>query len=170
MIPDLKTALAHLQWLTGQDNPEVAWQIFDDTKRRPDLARGFHGTLESVKERLIAAQLSGCGVFVSVNETNGRGRRKECMVAYRAAFLDLDNAPLPDSWPVKPGLVVSSSPGKHQVWWKLEPGTDFVRWQALARGLVERFSGDPKCTLTTQVGRCCGFWHLKDAPHLVTAI
>ena len=37
---DLDSAIRHLQLLAGEPDPVVAWQVFDDQKTRPSLARG----------------------------------------------------------------------------------------------------------------------------------
>ena len=120
--------------------------------------------------RLTAAQRDGCGVYVAVNTTDGKARRKENIVHARALFLDLDGTPLPDQWPVQPDLVVQSSSvdgiDKYQCWWLLEPTQDFDGWQRAQLALAEKYGGDPKCAMVTQVGRCAGFWHQKrsDSP------
>jgi hypothetical protein len=164
--PNLDAARRHLELLTGEPDPVVAFQLFSDSdKNNRRFARGFHGRFDDVLPRLIQAQEDGCGVFIAVNETDGRARRKENMTAARALFLDLDGAPLPDTWPADPDLVLLSSfhdgVAKHQVWWFIEPTTDWGTWQRMQKALVRRYGGDPKCTLTTQVGRLAGFFHLK---------
>src|ERR1700741_3000284 len=94
--PDLNAARLHLRMLAGDDGASVSWQVFNDSnKERRDLARGFHGTLDEVSGRLKKAQTDGCGVFVAVNVTDGKARRKDSIIACRAVFLDLDGAPLP---------------------------------------------------------------------------
>jgi hypothetical protein len=162
---DLDAARRHLELIAGEADPVVAWQIFDDTKTDKSLARGFHGRLGDVLPRLTAAQRKGCGVYIAVNKTDGRGRRKENMQEARALFLDLDGAPLPESWPVKPDLTVHSSShngvDKYQCWWLIEATEDWDRWQRMQLALADRYDGDRKCALVTQVGRCAGFWHLK---------
>ncbi|WP_161601148.1 DNA-primase RepB domain-containing protein [Neoaquamicrobium microcysteis] len=167
---DLDGARRHLSALTGEPDPVVAFQLFSDAdKTNTRLARGLHGRLDDVLPRLTEAQRHGCGVFVSVNETDGRARRKENMRHARALFLDMDGAPLPDTWTVEPHLVVASSchdgVSKFQCWWFVQPTTKWDVWQKTERALVERYGGDPKCTLTTQVGRLAGFYHLKRPAH-----
>jgi putative DNA primase/helicase len=175
-LPNLVAARRHLRILTGDDDPIVSWQVFcDSDKERRDLARSFHGRLDVVLPDLERAQSNGCGVFVAVNETDGNGRRKENITSARAAFLDLDGAPLPDSWPEPPHLVVRSSDlimPKYQVWWRIPETEDFNAWLAFQRLLADRYGGDPKCTMLTQVGRCAGFWHMKDPdrPQHVTIV
>lgn len=162
---DLDAAERHLHLLAGEPDPLVAWQVFDDTKQRRDLARGFHGRFHDVLPRLIAAQENGCGVFLAVNVTDGKRRRIENMVHARAVFLDLDGAPLPATWPVEPDLIVHSSSvdtvDKYQCWWLIDPTADWATWQKTQKALALKYSGDLKCSLVTQVGRCAGFWHQK---------
>lgn len=163
---DLDAARRHLQLLADAADPVVAWQIFDDSKADPSLARGFHGRLGDVLPKLTDAQRHGCGVFIAVNATDGQRRRAENMIAARALFLDLDGAPLPATWPVEPDLIVQSSAlngiEKFQCWWMIEPTTEWDRWRRTEMALVQAYGGDPKCTITTQVGRCAGFLHQKD--------
>ncbi|MFN4274105.1 MAG: DNA-primase RepB domain-containing protein [Aliihoeflea sp.] len=163
---DVGAARRHLHLLTGQPDPAVAWQIFDDRKKDQSVARGFYGTLDEVLPRLRAAQEKGCGVYLGVNQTDGQRRRKENMVAARALFLDLDGAPLPDDWPVRPDLIVHSSSvdgvDKYQCWWRIEPTDDWDTWRRMQMALAIRYGGDVKCTLVTQVGRCAGFIHQKN--------
>jgi hypothetical protein len=166
---DLQAAQRQIHLLAGEADPVVAWQIFDDGKTDPSLARGFHGRLSDVLPRLTAAQRDGCGVYVAVNATDGQRRRAENMVAARALFLDLDGTPLPATWPVEPDLIMRSSAlggvEKFQCWWMIEPTTDWDRWRRMEMALVQAYGGDPKCTITTQVGRCAGFYHQKHREH-----
>lgn len=165
--PDLNAAKRHLELLAGTPDPVVAWQVFDDSKRDSSLAAGFHGTLQEVLPRLRTAQRSGCGIYIAVNQTDGKGRRQENMRRARALFLDLDGAPLPgfDDWPVSPDLIICSSAtdgvAKYQCWWFIKPTKDWDKWQRMQKALALKYGGDLKCTLTTQVGRCAGFFHLK---------
>lgn len=166
---DLKAAQRHVHLLTGLPNPVVAWQVFDDLKQRPKLARGVHGRLRDWYPRFVKAQEKGCGVFIAVNETDGSRRRIENMVHARAVFLDLDGSPLPDEWPERPDLIIQSSArggiNKFQCWWLIEPTTDWVAWQKMQMAMAERYGGDKKCCMVTQVGRLAGFWHQKDPDH-----
>ncbi len=162
---DLDAARRHLHLLAGEPNPRVAWQVFDDTKQEPGLARSFHGRLDEVLPRLTAAQAELCGVFVAVNETSGRRRTAEHMTRARAIFLDLDGAPLPQTWPTRPDLVIHSSSvdgvDKYQCWWLINPTEDFDTWRRTQKAMALRYGGDLKCSIITQVGRCAGFWHQK---------
>lgn len=177
--PDLESARKHLLMLTGDADPIVDLQVFCDAdKSRRDLARTMQGRFSTLVSKLDAAQHSGCGVFVALNQTDGSGhRRKENITAARVAFLDLDGSPLPKSWPEAPAMVMqTSSPEagltKYHCWWPIQPTDDLDSWVAFQKFLAEKYGGDLKCALTTQVGRLAGFWHQKnpDNPHQVTII
>ena len=169
MTIDLDAARRHLGLVAGEPDPVVAWQVFDDSKTDPKLARGFHGRLDDVLPMLRTAQARGCGIYIAVNATDGSGRKKENMRFARAVFLDLDGAPLPENWPIDPDLVVHSSShdrvDKYQCWWLICPTDDWATWRAMQMALAERYNGDRKCSLITQVGRCAGFDHLKRRDH-----
>ena len=173
--PNFEAARRHLELLLGDYDRAITWQVFDDAKMNPSLAACFHGTLDEVLPRLKSAQQKGCGVFISVNETDGKGRRKENMRKARALFLDLDGTPLPefDTWPIAPHLFIRSSSvdgvKKYQCWWFIKPTKDWDMWQRAQKALALRYGGDLKCTLITQVGRCAGFFHQKrrDQPYRV---
>jgi hypothetical protein len=108
--PNWEAAGQHIEWLTGSSKSPVASQVFDDTKCDHKLAKRYYGACSTVASLLEDAQQAGCGVYIAVNETDGKSRRKESITEYRAAFLDFDGSPLPNEWRVCPGLIVRSSP------------------------------------------------------------
>lgn len=160
---NIETARLHLRVISGEADPAVSWQTFNDADKnsRRD-ARSFHGRLDEVLQKLRAAQKQGCGVFVAVNKTDGEGRKKSNMVAAANVLLDLDGQPLPDKFPVSPALITQTSAGKFHCWWPIEPTDDWQAWQAFHKQLIVEFGGDPKCAMITQVGRVAGFQHQKD--------
>lgn len=96
--PDLNMARRFLTILSESNETEekFTFQIFPDRK---DIASGvhadvMHGSLADVEGKLIAANCNGCGVFVTVNRTDGKGRKGENIIGIRALFVDLDGAPL----------------------------------------------------------------------------
>jgi UDP-glucose 4-epimerase len=64
------------------------FQTFDDDKNRKDgsLARVLHGTLDQHLAALTQLQQRGAGVFVMVNEGDGKGRSAKNVVARPLAF------------------------------------------------------------------------------------
>ncbi|WP_344019307.1 hypothetical protein, partial [Microlunatus capsulatus] len=92
---DLKEAGRFLEQL---DPAATGWtfQTFDDNSDRKDkrLVRTLHGTLADHAETLIRLQHQGAGVFVTVNRTDLKGRKATNIQEVRAAFVDLDGAPV----------------------------------------------------------------------------
>ena len=66
----------------------------DDDLYQPYLVAQFYLTFEDAEERLMELNELGAGVFVTIYETDGTGRKAENIVAVRAVFLELDGAPL----------------------------------------------------------------------------
>jgi putative DNA primase/helicase len=110
--PDLVQAAMFLE-LLDPDVDGFTFQTFDDSElKRGDLARVAHGPLDQEAGRLSSWQKRGAGVFVTVNETDGMGRKAENITRVRAVFVDLDGAPLQPvlACMLEPHLIVESSP------------------------------------------------------------
>ena len=115
--------LPFLRTLTGGEPEEeaVTWQVIDDAKLGACPASWFHATLETALDRLHRAQQAGGGVFVTVNATDGKGRRGVNVKTARAVWVDLDKGSFP-ALPLPPSMVVRTKAGWH-VYWLLETGT-----------------------------------------------
>ena len=67
-----------------------------------------------------------------------------------------------------PTSILSTSPGKYQVLWRVE-GFDFARQEQMLKLLAIAFGGDPACTDCNRVLRVPGFLNRKyDPAHRVT--
>jgi hypothetical protein len=120
---------------------------------------------------------SGANVYVSANPLHpgSRKRTKECIMEIRHLYLDIDVdgeeriAALRDSdtAPV-PSVILSTSPGKYQVLWRVE-GFDFDQQERTLKLLAIAFGGDSACTDRNRVLRVPGFRNCKyDPAHLVS--
>lgn len=116
-------------------------------------------------------------VYVSANPVRpgSRKRTKECVASVRHLYLDIDAdgdarlAALRASQLVPPPTsILSTSPGKYQVLWRVE-GFDFARQEQMLKLLAIAFGGDPACTDCNRVLRVPGFLNRKyDPAHKVT--
>ena len=83
LTPDLSQAKQFLHRL-DPNCTQFCFQTFDDSKRKNrSLARILHGELNNLAQNLTDLNTRGAGVFVTVNATGGRGRRRrseECRV------------------------------------------------------------------------------------------
>jgi len=120
---------------------------------------------------------TGANIYFAANPlvSGSRKRTKESVVEVRHLYLDLDNdgdakfAAIRTSNAVPtPTAIVSTSPGKYQVLWRVE-SIPFEQQEALLKLLALTFGGDPACTDCNRVLRLPGFLNQKYAPaHLVT--
>lgn len=110
----------------------------------------------------------GSDVFVGMNSLkDASSRRKDNIKEVRHVYLDLDEgakaalANLRDSMDVPPpNFVLDTSPGKHQVVWRIE-GVDVEQAESLLHSLATQFGGDPAATDVTRVLRMPGFVNRK---------
>ena len=174
LTPDLEQAAAFLS-LLDPDAQAFTFQTFCDQKerKRGDLVRIFNGTLEQHAPELTRLSAEGAGVFVTVNETDGRGRRLANIVRLRAIFqeADMPGAKVP---PLEPHIVVESSPGKFHRYWLIDSATEppVIEWLAVMRRMVADWDSDPNAKDAARVLRLPGFPHQKnpDSPHMVRVV
>ena len=116
-------------------------------------------------------------IYVAANplRPGSRKRTKECIESVRHLYLDIDEdgdsrlAALRASELVPPPTsILSTSPGKYQVLWRVED-FDFARQEQTLKLLAIAFGGDPACTDCNRVLRVPGFLNRKyDPPYRVT--
>jgi hypothetical protein len=158
--------------LTGKPDTEVTFQTFSDSSTSgKELNRVVHGSLSEHVEQLSRLNDRGAGVFVMVNEGDRKGRRAANVIAVRAAFVDLDDAPLTVlvSSFVPPHIVIESSPNRYHAYWRVT-GCPVDSFTPLQKNLAERFGGDPRVCDLPRVMRLPGFYHRKAAPFLTRII
>ncbi len=125
-----------------------------------------HGTLEQHADLLTRLNTRGAGVFVMVNAGDGNGRAAENVVKIRAQFIDTDGAPYPADLPLKPHLVVQSSPGRWHLYWCVD-GVLLDSFSTLQKALAEHYGTDPSVNDLPRVMRLPGFYHRKGEPVMV---
>ena len=121
---------------------------------------------------------NGYDVYISQNTLNGASphRRKQDVEAIRHVYLDLDQdgdralkaIQASDRLP-RPNFVIDTSPGKHQVIWKVDAMSQ-AEAENLMRAMAREFGGDPAATDSTRVLRLPGFYNKKyQAPYRIEA-
>jgi len=119
----------------------------------------------------------GANVYVAANplHSGSRKRTKDSIASVRHLYIDIDtdgDARLgtllaSDATPT-PTVILSTSPGKYQVLWRVD-GFDFARQEQTLKLLTIAFGGDPACTDCNRVLRIPGFLNRKYHPaHRVT--
>ena len=116
-------------------------------------------------------------IYVAANplRSGSRKRTKESIASVRHLYLDIDTdgdarlaALRASEFVPPPTSVLSTSPGKYQVLWRVE-GFDFARQEQMLKLLAIAFGGDPACTDCNRVLRVPGLLNRKYEPaHRVT--
>lgn len=151
-------------------------RVKSDTIQRVNTAEAIAS--DKWQAWLRHANANGYDVYISQNTLTGDSprRRKQDVAAIRHVYLDLDqdgdralkaietSVRLP-----RPNFVIDTSPGKHQVIWKVQ-GMSQVDAENLMRAMAREFGGDPAATDSTRVLRLPGFYNKKyEAPYRIEA-
>ncbi len=154
--------------LVRHQNPSSTLQRIIPLKRA--LAPRFLGWLAHENS-------TGANVYVAANplRSGSRKRTKESIAEVRYLYLDIDMdgetrlAALRASIAVPtPTAILSTSPNKYQLLWRVE-GFSFEQQESALKLLAIAFGGDPACTDCNRVLRLPGFLNCKyDPAHRVT--
>ena len=179
---NIKESERFLKALCGDSTP--TFQTFDDDKDRSaenrkklgydPYAKVFHGNLDIHNNALIQLQMDRAGCFIMVNEGDGiihdalQGQKKPTtcrnahnVVRVRAAFVDLDGAPLePIVQSLKPHIIVESSPGRYHAYWKMSD-CPIDKFTSIQKAIIKKFNGDRSVHDIPRVMRVPGFIHQK---------
>ena len=148
------------------------FQSFTDSKPKPKpdpLAQVRHGTPEELWDWAVDVNRRGAGVFCTVNETDGLGRKTDNIRRLRAIWQEAHGEGKP--WPLEPHLVVESSPGKFHRY-VLADDLSPDQFVTLMDCMVRFYGSDPNAADKSRVLRAPGLYHLKDPkkPHLVRLV
>jgi hypothetical protein len=156
--------VATLAFLSDLDPDATTWcfQTFDDNANRKagHLANTLTGTLDERWESLCSLSQAGAGVFVTVNETDGKGRKAENITRVRALFVDTDGADMEPILKHEPDILVASSPGNFHAYW-LTSGILPDDFRGKQKRLIEAFGTDKSVHDLPRVLRLPGFPHQK---------
>jgi Primase C terminal 2 (PriCT-2)/RepB DNA-primase from phage plasmid len=129
----------------------------------------LHGSLNDQLPKLTDLNSRGAAIYVTVNETDGAGRKAENITRIRAIWQD-DDCGYGGRFPLPPSIIVSSSPGKFQRYW-LADGLSADNYKGLMATMIRDFGSDPQAGADiARVLRVPGFLHNKAAPYLVTIL
>lgn len=150
---------------------KFTFQTFDDKGKNNAFAKILHGTLDEHAGELRRLNEMGAGVFVTVNETDFKGRAAKNITRVRAVYVDLDGAPLEPVTAHKfpPHIVVDSSPERWHAYWLVE-GMELSDFSTVQEALVQAFDGDPSVTDLPRVMRLPGFFHQKSKEPFQTRV
>ncbi len=135
----------------------------ENAKKAPYLhSKILHGSLAKHLKTLTSKNQKGAGIFVMVNQGDGKGRKEQNVKKVRALFVDLDGAPLKpvEDALIPPSIVVETSPNRYHAYW-LVRDMPINAFKAAQKALAEKFGGDPKVCDLPRVMRLPAFLHHK---------
>lgn len=171
-----------LEFLTRCFSPEETIALLLRRENPPSTAQRIVRLVQAIAPRYLAwlayQNHIGANIYVAANplRPGSRKRTKESIAEVRHLYLDIDEdgenrlAALRASKDVPaPSIVLSTSPNKYQVLWRVE-GFDFDQQEAALKLLAIAFGGDSACTDRNRVLRVPGFRNCKyETAHPVTA-
>lgn len=167
-MSDRTEAERYLQRLDPSAN-SWTFQTFVDAKGKtsPGVTGVLIGSLVNHWNELDRRNRNGAGIFITVNRTNNKGRKKNDVTSIRALWQEDDRGKTP-SLPTKPHMVVESSPGKYHRY-IITDGGPVEEFEPVQQRLVDDYGSDPNAKDRSRVLRLPGFLHLKnpEKPHTV---
>jgi DNA primase RepB-like protein/primase-like protein len=156
-----KTEAVKFLQLLDPKSDEFTFQTFDDDQDRKSrkLVKILHGTIDLHWDQLCHLSREGAGIFVTVNQTDGVGRTLENIKAVRAVWRDNDDGNV-TPLPLKPHIVVESSPGKYHEY-ILTNGLSKEQHRQVMDVLVEQYGSDKNARDLARILRLPGFPHQK---------
>lgn len=173
---DLDMAEAFVEALGDRHTFQLFRDRADEGGQR-GFAQIFHGALrdtpfddsdKTLSAHFDAMNRKGYGVHVTVNGTDGQGRRLENIVRPRAIAMDFDGVENPrGAGALLPSLVVASRRGPHVYWLLDDSEADLDRWSRCQGALARKLEADLECRAANKTMRIPGFMHQKRDPFLV---
>ena len=162
MTPEL--ARKHTDRFLNRFPGKKTFQTFDDKKGPDGKGRGRLAKIIHDDETYLKnINDQGAGVFLTINETDGKGRETRNITKVRAIYVDLDGADVNPVLQEMPHMVVESSPGKFHGYWLVK---DFPleAFKATQQRLIKKFGGDKAVCDLPRVMRIPGYVHHKGEP------
>jgi len=161
---DLQTASAYAETLT-KPGEFLTLQTFDDSPaKRPHLARILSTCrFKDVAGQLVTSNNAGAGIFITVNETDGRGRATNNVVRVRAVFVDADDLPRPSHWHAEPDFIVWRDDRNWHAYW-LVSDMPLDAFAPVQKRIARFYATDPNVHDLPRVMRLPGFLHRKAQP------
>src|SRR5262245_6028552 len=149
------------------------FQTFEDRKP-PTNGRLARVVLRSpAYPELQELHAQGAGIYLTINQTDGTGRKIENITRIRAIWMEDDNNGPRQRLPLPPSMVVETSPQHFHRYWLVEgewPADEQGRtdFSGVMERMVADYGSDKNAKDISRVLRVPGFLHRKNGdPYLV---
>ena len=151
------------------------WQLFPDRDGRGRPAEQLLIPRGRAGGYLRTRNEQGLGVFVALSDFEIARRLIENVIKAHHLWVDLDGAPRPSSWPLRPHAVVNTSScegvDKFQVVWRVDGvPQDRQSHNRVIVALARVYDGDEGAQGLNRVLRVPGFLHQKREPFRVRLV
>ncbi len=158
---DFNQARRYIELLTGDLSQSIHWQLFSDDKSLKD-APSSYCNIGNTESFLQQQQQLGYGVYVTINQTDGKGRKYENVTKIRVCFADLDGIPLPSAFPLQPKFITARDSHHSHIYWPVEGVLTHDQYSALQMRIALYLGSDPQVIDATRLARVPGTYNLKD--------
>lgn len=105
-------------------------------------------------------------ISLTINETNGKGRKTADVIKVRAVWADFDGVKLPVRWDIQPSIIIETSPDRYHAYWLtvLDDSKHEVPLKSftpLQKGIAKKFGSDEFVSDLPKAMRIPGFFHSK---------
>jgi len=139
------------------------YQLFDDSGNnlKPMVLQN------AAPSELVNLNRKGYGVFMCVNETDGKGRKADNVKKVRAVFADLDGCDPEKMMDDMPHLLVESSKGKYHGYFFVDDKFPLAGFTQIQKAIAYKYNSDKSVNDLPRVLRVPGFLHRKKEPQPV---
>ena len=161
-------------------DPNAKWltfQTFTDREQKPQpdpFAKVFNAS--RFTRGLLDLYEQGAGAWVTINDTEGNGRKASAVTRVRAVWQEDDDG-FEGEFPLEPSLVVETSPGHFHRYWLVSgdwPADEQGRkdFAGVMACMVAAYGSDKGAKDISRVLRVPGFLHRKNPaePHMVRIV
>lgn len=129
---------------------------FDDKKKTKSMNMVFYGNTVSNMNKMKEFNKKGAGVFLIINETDGKGVKPKNITKVRAVFVDVKASKIEQVLEYNPHMVIESSPGRYQAYWLVKdvPLNGFAKIQ---KSIARKFNCKKPVTDLAHAMRVPGF-------------
>ena len=163
LYPDPETMGVFAELIEPDPSVGHVFQLIPEgVMKGQEAANSVIGQLLMVRHKLTQANMRSTGAFITINKTDGRGRKVENITHVRAVFIDCDGGLRPTEWHVEPSIVVHSANGDHAYW--LVTDCELEQFKPAQQRLAAFYGSDPVVCDLPRVMRLPGSIHWKGKP------
>lgn len=153
---DPEMALRFLTGLHIRPTTPLTFQLVPHGTGRPHI---LHGSFPTLLPSLWEANRTGVSIFLTINTTDGKGRKTENITGLRALFVDIDDPGVHAV--VDATMTVWSGHGWH-AYWTLQEGEPLDAFTAAQKHLIRFYGSDKAVCDLPRAMRVPGFLNPKE--------